>query len=238
MAEGWDESAQAWIEILGEHGDWGRRYVLDRPMLARLEGGGFRRAVDIGCGEGRFCRMMKALGIDTVGIDPTRALVERACERDPDGDYRVGRAESLDLPDGSCDLAVSYLSLVDIADLDAAVAQAHRVLAPRGTFLVANLQSFNTACPTQGWSHEPDGSRRFCIDHYLEPRTVWVTWRGIRIPNHHRPLEAYMQALLRAGFVLRHFAEPAPIGADDEKADRYRRAPYFLLMEWQKPAAG
>lgn len=34
---------------------------------------------------------------------------------------------------------------------------------------------------------------------------------------------------------LRHFAEPAPIGGDPETAARYRRVPYFLVMEWRKP---
>jgi hypothetical protein len=85
-----------------------------------------------------------------------------------------------------------------------------------------------------GWTREPDGSRRFCIDHYLEVRETWVEWRGIRIRNWHRPLHVYLQALLRAGFTLVHFDEPAPVGVDDDKADRYRRAPNFLLMAWRK----
>ena len=234
MTGGWDESAQAWIASLGDEGDWGRSHVLDAPMRARLGDRGFRRAVDIGCGEGRFCRMMRAAGLDTVGIDPTTALIDRARALDPDGDYRVGRAEALDLDDASCDLAVSYLSLVDIDDLDAAVGEAHRVLEPGGIFLIANLQSFNTAADPIGWDHGPDGTRRFSIDHYLQVRPVWIAWRGIRIRNWHRPLSIYMASLLDAGFTLRHFAEPMPYGVEGEKADRYRRVPNFLLMEWQK----
>jgi SAM-dependent methyltransferase len=234
MSQGWNESAQAWIDVIGADGDWGRRHVLDAPMLARVEGRGFRHAVDIGCGEGRFCRMLRASGIAATGIDPTAALIEQARALDPGGDYRVAQAESLDLPDAGFDLAVAYLSLIDIADLPRAIAEVHRVLRPGGTFLIANLQAFNTACPQQGWTREPDGTRRFCIDDYLEERPVWVQWRGIRIQNWHRPLQAYLGGLLTAGFELRHFAEPAPVGIDDDKAQRYRRAPNFLVMEWRK----
>jgi hypothetical protein len=43
-----------------------------------------------------------------------------------------------------------------------------------------------------------------------------------------------MSLLLGHGLTLRHFAEPAPYGGDPDKADRYRRVPYFLVMEWQK----
>lgn len=46
-------------------------------------------------------------------------------------------------------------------------------------------------------------------------------------------MHSYMQGLLDAGFELVHFDEPAPYGVDDAKADRYRRVPNFLVMEWR-----
>lgn len=234
MDNGWDASARAWIEVIGDDGDWGRRHVLDAPMLARVRGRGFRDALDIGCGEGRFCRMLAAEGIRCIGIDPTAELIATARQRDPDGDYRVEPAESLSLMDASVDMAVAYLSLIDIGELQSALAEAHRVLRPGGSFLIANLQNFNTAAIPLGWTHEPDGSRRFCIDHYLCVRPVETAWRGIRIVNWHRPMHHYMQGLLDAGFDLVHFDEPAPYGVDDDKAERYRRVPNFLVMEWRK----
>jgi SAM-dependent methyltransferase len=234
MSNGWNESADAWIAEQGADGDWGRRFVLDAPMLARVTGRGFARALDVGCGEGRFCRKMQAEGIATIGIDPAAALIEQARRLDPVGDYRMAHAESLDLPGASLDLAVCYLSLIDIAALAAAIAQIHRVLRAGGTLLIANLQGFLTANSPDGWTDEPDGSQRFSIDHYLDEEVRWAAWRGIRVQNWHRPLATYMQALLRAGFELRHFAEPEPVGGDPDRAARYRRAPFFLLMEWQK----
>jgi SAM-dependent methyltransferase len=236
MSDGWDASAQAWIASQGSEGDWSRRHVLDAPMLARVSQGGFERALDVGCGEGRFCRPLKGRcsGLSTVGIDPTAALVERARHLDPTGDYRVGRAEALDLPDCSVDLVVSYLSLIDIPDLSAAVGEVRRVLRTGGRFLIANLQSFNTASIADGWTREPDGSRRFCIDQYMDEQSKWSEWRGIRVQNWHRPLGSYMQALLRAGFELRHFEEPLAVGGDAQRAARYRRVPHFLVMEWEK----
>jgi len=62
-----------------------------------------------------------------------------------------------------------------------------------------------------------------------------VHWRGIRIQNWHRPLSTYMELFLSHGLILKHFSEPAPTGGPAEKADRYRRVPYFHIMEWQKP---
>ncbi len=85
------------------------------------------------------------------------------------------------------------------------------------------------------WAADPAGEPRFCIDHYLEERAIWVSWRGIRIQNWHRPFATYMTLLLSPGLKLTHFAEPSPINGDPTKADRYRRVPYFHIMEWAKP---
>jgi hypothetical protein len=120
--------------------------------------------------------------------------------------------------------------------MEAAVAEMARVLMPGGALLIANLNSFNTANSEAGWIKDSEGRRvAFPIDHYLEERWVWCEYRGIRIKNHHRPLRAYMQALLGAGLRLTFFDEPSPSAeAPAQKAASYRRAPWFLVMEWVK----
>lgn len=233
---GWSQSASAWIAEMGDRGDFARSQILDGPMLDRVHRGRFATALDVGCGEGRFCRALAARGIRTVGIDPTDALLAEARLRDPGGDYRAGRAEVLDFPDASFDLVVSYLTLIDIPDISRAIPEMARVLRPGGSLLIANLNSFFTAAPVYGWERGVDGKlQRFCIDNYLEERAEWVSWREMRILNWHRPLGVYMTLLLEQGLVLRCFDEPAPAGGDPDLVARYRRVPYFMIMEWQKP---
>jgi SAM-dependent methyltransferase len=178
--------------------------------------------------------MLEAEGMATIGIDPTVALIAQARKLHPSGDYRIESASAISLPDASVDLAVCYLSLIDIADIAAAIDETRRVLRPGGRLLIANLQGFNTAAVGLGWSVEPDGSRRFAIDDYLEERPVQTEWAGISVTNWHRPLGRYMAALLDAGFLLRHFSEPGPVGDTSPKANRYRRVPNFLIMEWER----
>jgi SAM-dependent methyltransferase len=220
---------------MGTRGDYSREFVLDAPMLERVRAGSFRNALDVGCGEGRFCRMLRALEIETTGIDPTAALIERARQLDPAGDYRLGHAEALDVSDASFDLVVAYLSLVDISDVATAVAEMARVLRPGGSFLIANHNGFATAAVGGGWTEDASGEPSFRIDHYLVERAEWAAWRGIRIQNWHRPLSLYMSLLIAQGLTLRYFDEPAPSGGKPVKAELYRRVPLFLVMEWQKP---
>ncbi len=234
---GWEKSAPAWIADMGEHGDFGRRFVLDPVMLPLALARGAKSALDVGCGEGRFCRMLAARGIKATGADPTRALIEHARTVDPDGAYVEAPAEKLPFDDASFDLAVSYLALIDIEDYRAGISEMARVLKPGGALLIATLNGFNTAGAESGWIRDAFGNlRHYPVDHYLDERAFWTEWRGIRIVNHHRPLQAYMQALLGAGLTLTHFEEPAPIaGGPAEKSERYRRARWFLVMEWVKP---
>jgi SAM-dependent methyltransferase len=236
MSNGWDASAAAWIAAVGESGDWSRQHVLDPALLDRVAQRGYRRALDVGCGEGRMCRMLRARAIPTVGIDPTAALLERARALDPSGDYRAAGAEAMPFADGEFDLVLSCLTLIDIPDFRQAFREMVRVLEPGGTLLIANLTSF-TSTSANGSVRDADGRfLYFPVDRYLDEFPMWVDWKGIRIENWHRPLSAYMSELLRQGLRLVHFDEPAPIGGDAEAAANYCRAPWLLVMEWQKPS--
>jgi SAM-dependent methyltransferase len=234
----WQASANAWIANMGEHGDFGRRYVLDPIMLRRALTRSPTKALDVGCGEGRFCRMLKLHGVDVTGIDPTPALIAAARARDAAGAYLEAAAERLPFGDEAFDLVVSYLSLIDIPDIQAAIPEMSRVLNPGGALLIANLNSFNTACAETGWVMDSAGQRLYYpIDNYLQERSMWVEYRGIRIMNYHRPMSTYLRALLDAGLHLTYFDEPAPSAeAPTSTATNYRRAPWFLVMEWVKPA--
>jgi SAM-dependent methyltransferase len=238
MDNGWQISANAWIADIGEHGDFGRRYVLDPIMLSRALARAPKKALDVGCGEGRFCRRLKQHSIDVTGIDPTPQLIAAARARDADGAYLEATAEHLPFDDDAFDLVVSYLSLIDIPDIEAAIPEMARVLAPNGTLLIANVTSFNTACVDTGWIKDSAGRNIYYpIDNYLEERSMWVDYRGIRILNHHRPMSTYMRVLLDAGLRLSYFDEPLPSPeATPQKAASYRRVPWFLVMEWVCPA--
>jgi 2-polyprenyl-3-methyl-5-hydroxy-6-metoxy-1,4-benzoquinol methylase len=240
MSNGWESSAQAWIDSMGERGergDWGRQHVLDPVMMARVAAGRFGNALDVGCGEGRFCRMLKAAGVRPTGIDPTPALLEVARQRDPSGDYRPGRAEQMEFEVASFDLVVSYITLIDIPDFRAAIREMARVVRPGGSLLIANLTGFTSACAAQGWVKDERGEYlHYPVDNYLGEFPFWFEWSGIRIENWHRPLEAYMTAFLEAGLILKFFAEPPPVSGELVHQERARRVPWFVVMEWGRPA--
>jgi SAM-dependent methyltransferase len=235
MHTNWNDSAAAWIDAQGEYGDFSRRRVLDKPMLERVLAFAPVRLLDLGCGEGRFCRLLAGRVPHLTGIDPTVTLIDRA--RHLGGaSYHIARAEDLPLEDGSFDMVVSYLSLLDIEKIEDSFDEVIRVLRPGGSFLFANLTGFATASDVTGgeWSIRSDGAREIVVRRYLQPHAIIAEWRGIRVTNWHRPLSFYIAHLIRRGLRLSHFDEPCIPDPANLKEDAYNNAPDQLMMEWRK----
>ena len=227
---------------MGEAGDYSRTHILDAPMLSRVQKAGPLNALDVGCGEGRFCRMMSAHGIQTTGIDPTPQFLKTAMGKDTAGTYVQARGEDIPFEDASFDLVVSYLSLIDIEGFEEALAEMARVLRPGGQLLIANLNSFITALPdgvqNSGWIEDESGQRtHYGVDNYMKRREAWTEWRGIKVLNYHRPLRDYMRVPLKLGLNLIDFEEPSPWrkGGPDGFERDHSRVPFFVITNWQKP---
>ncbi len=115
---------------------------------------GARRVLDLGCGEGQIARLAFDKGAElaeiVVGIDGSAAQIEEAARRAGGPTYLRGRAERLPFPADAFDAVVTCLVLEHLADLDAALDEVARVLAPGGRFvLFTNHPLFQT--PGSGW---------------------------------------------------------------------------------------
>jgi ubiquinone/menaquinone biosynthesis C-methylase UbiE len=74
------------------------------------------RILEIGCGDGRLTRRVAGAARTVVAIDPNASLIDRAKRLTPASlrkkvQYRTGRAEDLQLPDQSFEVAVLSWSL-------------------------------------------------------------------------------------------------------------------------------
>lgn len=232
---GWTASAAAWVDFV-DRSDPNRDLLLDPVMLdlcGEVQG---CRVLDLGCGEGRFSRMLAARGAEVVALDPTGPLIRRARERSPGlaGHVRAV-AERLPLADASVDLVVSYVMLIDVSGFREAIAEMARVLRPGGRIAVSNLSFMSVS---SGWVRDEEGKRvHYPVDRYLEERPVELAWQGIMVTNWHRPLSAYLQAFLAAGLVLCDFREPMPADdslRDDPRFEDWYRVPNFVAMRWEK----
>ena len=207
LAGSWEEHADAWIR-------WARASPHDGfaegtwPALRELlPPPGPGTVVDLGCGEGRGSRELRALGYRVVGADysPTLTRAARAsCPAIP-----VVRADAAALPftGRSADLVVACMSLLDFDDFEGAVTEIGRVLRPRGQLCLAVVHPFISA-QDEGTLHTPWS--RFSRP-YLQTRryTDRVERDGLAMTfsSMHRPLSAYITALAGQGLAITALAE-------------------------------
>jgi len=97
------------------------------------------RIIDIGCGEGQLARALAKRGAWVTGYDPF--IAETPLTEHGAGSYRLVRAaaDAIPAPDREADLVVFVFSLhhVPAAKLEAALAEARRLLRPSGRLYVA-----------------------------------------------------------------------------------------------------
>lgn len=119
----WDDSARAYIAF--QDGiDPNRALLLDPVMLEQCGDVSGRRVLDLGCGEGRFGRMLSARGAEVAGIDPTREMVQTARRRASGREAHVrAAAEALPFGNAAFEVVVSYVTLVDIVQYVEATAE-------------------------------------------------------------------------------------------------------------------
>ena len=107
-----------------------------------------KRCLDVGTGTGEIAFHVARTageGSTVVGVDITPRMLELAERKERDLglsvkiDWQVGDALDLQFPDGSFDLVTSGYMLRNVCDIQKAVCEMHRVLAPGGKVVVAEL---------------------------------------------------------------------------------------------------
>jgi SAM-dependent methyltransferase len=225
LSEAWDEQAEAWARFARTPGHDRAHELLNFPPFLELLPPPGRATLDLGCGEGRVGAELARRGHHVVGVDSSPRMVELAGELH---EAVVADAASLPFEDGSFDLVVAYMSLMNMDDIPAAVAEAARVLEPGGRLCISVLHPIAAA----GTFRDPDDpDSPFVIERYFDkPTKVWVSDRaGIKMTFYDRciPLEEYSGALEGGGLLIEQIHEiPHP---------RRGRIPLFLHLRAVKP---
>ena len=123
--------------------------------------------VDVGCGEGRFSRHLKELGHKMTSFDPSRTMIEHAKKSNThlNGRYEIAQAHAMPLDNASADLAVAFMSLHDVDQLQSSIDEIARVLGERGKLCMAIVHPLNSAGSFRG----PSSTGEYVIEgSYLE----------------------------------------------------------------------
>lgn len=232
-----------WARVAAQWTAWARKPGHDafwayRDALLGFIGRGDRRALEVGCGEGRVSRALKELGHHVTATDPVAELVDAAAAARSADRYAVAPAAALPFDDGSFDLVVAYNVLMDVEDMPAACAEIARVLAPGGDVMISLVHPFRDR--GRFTSAGPDAPFVVEGSYFGRQRFEGAEERdGLRMDfaGWSQPLEAYAEALEGAGLAITRLREPRPKDTTgDDSMARAMRLPLFLWLKARRLA--
>ena len=102
------------------------------PLLSLAEVGEGHRVLEVACGPGRVSVAARGRGARTTLLDFSTPMLARARIHNPDAPRVTASADRLPLRAGTMDRVVCNFGLLHLADPDAALREAARVLVPEG----------------------------------------------------------------------------------------------------------
>ena len=197
LLDSWQHNALAWIDAVRSGSIESRRQVTDQAILLAILGRQPERVLDLGCGEGWLLRALGDRGVEAVGVDGDRALVDAARAA---GSAEVHLASYAQLVDAQAyvgqdyDLVCANFSLLqqDIIPLLVAMSA---LLVPGGALVIQTLHPWSTA----------DGDYQ---DGWREESFAGLAGDWHVMPWYFRTLASWLNALDMAGLRLISLQEP------------------------------
>lgn len=218
----WERLADWYDAKQGDEGDLWHRTLIDPTFLRVVGDVRGLRVLDLACGNGYLARRFARAGATVVGVDASGPIIQRAKSREAKARlgirYLVADAtERIPVESGTFDLVASNMALMDMEEVEGAIAEAARVLKPGGRFVA----SLSHPCFDQGPSSTWQMERFFRttkvwrkVARYRHPFEDEMPWgiedRTVTTVGYHRPLSWYARVLRDAGFLIRSLEEPEP----------------------------
>lgn len=148
--------------------------------IARV--GAADHVVDVGCGPGTAARVAAGRGARVTGVDPASTMLRVArivTRKRARIAWSQGTAENLPVSDGAATVVWALATVHHWQDVDKAIAEAHRVLAPGGRLVAIERQVSpgSTGLASHGWiEQQAEAFAELCRNAGFD--TVCVGTRG------------------------------------------------------------
>jgi 2-polyprenyl-3-methyl-5-hydroxy-6-metoxy-1,4-benzoquinol methylase len=212
--EKWNNLAEDYHKFIIGKRDIFRKNLLDKAVFDLLGNIKNKRVLDAGCGQGYLAYEMSERGAQVIGVDGAENLIKIARENYSHENllFRTQNLkERLSFKDGSFDIILANMVLMDFDPIFPTVKEFHRVLTNEGRFIFSILHPIFGS----GYPHKTLKElvlRR--MPHYAlfgYHRTRKEKWRLHSLTQttviYHRPLEYYFEILDKAGFVIKTLRE-------------------------------
>lgn len=210
----WDGIADLRMKQIQSKVDLSYHYILVPCVMELCAQGNFRSVIDVGCGIGFITQELAKRSSRLIGVDLSSRSIQLARQRFVSNNcvsfLNMSIEEYADeMHQGLFTLAVANMTLVTAPSLEQIVGAIARLLAPGGHFV------FTITHPwfwPHYWKYASESWFDYKKEIFIEaPFKITLQKDVTLVTTHvHRPLEKYLDALLRYRFVVDRIVEPMP----------------------------
>jgi len=252
----WNNNAGTWTRLSRAGYDVYRDHLNTPAFLKILPDVNGLSGLDVGCGEGHNTRLVAQLGARMTALDISDIFVHLADQVEQHSTGRIDylNASAVELPFKTCsfDFVTSFMSLMDISEIEHVVEEIFRVLAAGG-FLQFSISHpcFNTphhrnlrnkegvsyAFEVGDYFHNLNGE----LEEWLFSAAPLEEKKGLRpfqVPRFTHTLSQWMNLLVDTGFTLEFLSEPCPsdqVVLEHPDLQDSQVVAYFLHVRARKP---
>jgi 2-polyprenyl-3-methyl-5-hydroxy-6-metoxy-1,4-benzoquinol methylase len=222
----WDAAADH-LSDWSDEGDFARKHLLNPTAFELLGDTQGLRVLDGGCGEGYLARLLARRGAIITGVEPATRLFHLRVQREREEPLGIIYLQQdicdLSPADGAFDRIVLNMTLMDIPDVERAIATCASALSPGGRLIASILHPCFDAEPMSRWPTRRRIEVQEHLDEALHPQTF--------APFFHRPLSLYVNLLIEAGLTIKRVIEPRLQNPPpDSINDRDAHVPTFIAL--------
>lgn len=212
----WEKVHKWYDKHVSEESDHQRDIIIPGALklLSPQKG---EKIIDIGCGQGEFCRELASRGAQVVGVDASKSLIATAKKRSGEKyniHYIISDAGKIEgIADKTFDAAISILAVQNMEDLGVITKESARVIKDGGRLVwVLNHPCFRI--PRQsGWGFDEGRKLQYRrVDRYMSELKIPIQMHpgaapGVTTWTFHRPLSVYFDQLNTNGFAVTKLEE-------------------------------
>lgn len=222
----WDTAADH-LTSWSDEGDFSHKHLLNPALFTLLGDTRGLQILDAGCGEGYLARLLARQGALVTGIEPATRLFNLCIQHEREEQLGITYLQQdicdLSVPDGLFDRIVLNMTLMDVPDLERAIASSVRALSPGGRLVASILHPCLDEQPMSFWSQQRHAEITEYFDELVHPQTF--------APFFHRPLSMYLNVFIESGLIIKRVIEPRLTNSDAAAINgRDAHVPTFIVF--------
>lgn len=246
----WNKSADWYDDLVGEGGHFHHERTIIPGLKRMLKLASGQHLLDVACGQGVICRAFAQDGVRVTGIDMAPDLIQLAKQRTrfPNLEsYHEADARRLTdfvtPPDNGFDAACCVLAIANMTPLSPVWRSIAALLKPHAPLVVVLLHPCFRVPRSSDWHYSAVAQQQSrTVSQYLSSAKLPIEMHpgkpsGEITYTFHRPLQAYLNTSVSAGFFIEHMEEwisekRPPKGIRYEAMERARKEiPLFLAFK-------